>query len=361
MFNFFQKPFGLDISDFSIKIISLSGTIENPCLLALARTELPLGIFEDGKIFEKKELTKFLKKLILEPSFCQIKTRKFIFSLPESKSFTHIFNLPEGLKKEEISEFIKSQAVQIFPFNLAEIYLDFQIRNNEVLLVAAPKKIVNDYLEIFKKCQIRLLALEVESLSLGRALIRERGVILIADIGARMTNLSLFDEGELKLSISTPIAGNKFTQLISEKLKLLPSDAEKIKREIGLNPEERGGRIFLILQEAIQVLITDIRKIDDFFQKKTGRSIEKIILAGGSAKLPYLSEYLAENLEKEVKIADPWFKINTDILKTEEHFKEALEIEPILYSTVIGSALRGLEKNPKEVGINLLKELKFQS
>jgi len=83
-------------------------------------------------------------------------------------------------------------------------------------------------------------------------------------------------------------------------------------------------------------------------------NIEKIILAGGSAALPHLPEYLAENLEKPVAIGDPWVKINIDILKKKEYFEKALEVNPVFYSTVIGSALRGLSKDPAKEGINLL-------
>ena len=51
MFNFFQKKaFGLDISDYSIEIISLGGSIERPKLLAMGRTILEPGIVENGKI-----------------------------------------------------------------------------------------------------------------------------------------------------------------------------------------------------------------------------------------------------------------------------------------------------------------------
>ena len=71
--------------------------------------------------------------------------------------------------------------------------------------------------------------------------------------------------------------------------------------------------------------------------------------------LPHLPEYLSDNLEKEVTIGDPWQKINIDILKKKKYFKKALQVNPVLYSTVIGSALRGLAKNSQKAGINLLK------
>ncbi|MBZ9572526.1 type IV pilus assembly protein PilM [Patescibacteria group bacterium] len=355
MLNLFQKPFGLDISDYSIEVISLGGSIKNPKLQAMGRKILTPGIFKDGKILNKEDLKKILKNLIPSPQFGKIKTKKLIFSIPESKSFIHILELPKDLKKPEILKFIKSQASQTLPFSLTELYFDFQIKNFEVLLVAAPKNIVNDYLEVFKSCQLRPIALEVESMSLARALIKEeKEIILIADIGTRMTNFSLFDKKRLRLSISIPVAGNKFSQAISEELKIPLKEAEDLKRKVGLNPEIKEGRIFLILQKEIQKIIKEIKNIEKYFQRKEKKTIKKIILAGGSTALPNILEYLSENLEKEVIIPDPWVKINIDILKKKKYFKETLKINQIFYSTVIGLALRGLAKNPKKTGINLI-------
>lgn len=357
--NFYRKrALGLDISDYSIEIISLGGSIDNPKLLAMGRTVLEPGIVENSKILNKEKLITPLLKLIKNPKFGKIKTNKFIFSIPESKSFIHIFEIPENLEKKKILDFIKSQASQTFPFPLENLYLDFQIRDKEVLLVAAPKNIVQDYLDVFKKCRVSPLALEPESESLGRSLIEDKKeTILILDIGARTTIFSIFDEKGLRLSISNEIAGNRFTKKISEKLNISWEKAESLKKKAGLKPGIKGGRVFLILQKEIQTgIIEEIGKIEKYFQEKEQKSIKKIILAGGSAVLPRLSEYLAENLEKLVSIGDPWAKINIDILKKKEYFKEALEVNPVFYSTVIGSSLRGLAKNPSKAGINLIKK-----
>lgn len=366
MFNFFQKKAaGLDISDHSIEIISLQGSIENPRLLSLARRVLGAGIIEDGKIINKEELKKYLKELIEKPRFGRLATRKIVFSPPESRSFISIFKIPSNLKKEKESKEIEVRASQTIPYSLPELYYDYKIREGEggfkeVLFGAAPKKLVDDYLEIFKSCQLQPLILELESESLARALIQEKEPepILIADIGARTTNLSIFDPRGLRLSVSMPIAGNGFTRAIAEKLKISQEEAENLKKKIGLNPKKEKGRVFLILQKEISKIIGEINNVCQYFSKKERKEIKKIILAGGSSGLVYLSDYLGQNLAKEVKILDPWDKINIDILKKKEYFKKALEIRPILYSTVIGSALRRLLKKPTEAGLNLLSKTK---
>ncbi len=352
---FIKRPFGLNISDFSIELILLSGTFENPRLLAMGRKELPSGIVENGKIKDKEKLKNFLKEVILKPEFGKINSKRFIFSISELKSFIHSCKKPDS---ENILEFVKGKIKENFPFPLKELSFDFKIENENILIVALPKEIIQDYLEVFSECKIFPLVLETESLSLGRALISDRKVSLISDIGSKYSHFSLFDEKKLKLSVSLPIAGNTFTLSISKNLKISFNKAEKLKKEIGLNPEEKEGRVFLALQKEIQKLIAQIREIEDFYFKRSSKRIEKIILTGGSANLPYLKEYLKENLKKEILIGDPWEKIDINILRKKEYLKKALKINPYIYSAAIGSALRGLEKNFKESGINLLKEIK---
>jgi type IV pilus assembly protein PilM len=356
MFNLSQKPFGLDISDYSIEIVSLGGSIEKPSLLAMAGATLGPGVVEDSQILNKEKLKDALENLMKNPDFGRIKTKKLIFSIPESKTFVHIFKLPQGLNKQKEREFINSQAEKVFPYSLKELCLDFRISEKEVFLAAVPQNIINGFLEVFKSCQLQPLALDIESASLATALIDKRDVpVLIVDIGTRTSDFSVFNEKGLRISISFEVAGNSFTQVLSEKLKISFQEAEILKREIGLNPGPKQGKVFLILQKEIQAIIQQIREIGGYFWQKEGRKIEKIILAGGSAMLPHLPEYLSDNLEKEVTVGDPWQKINIDILKKKEYFKKALQINPVLYSTVVGSALRGLAKNPQKAGINLLK------
>ena len=365
-----SRPFGLDISDYSIEMVYFEGSKEKPKLFALGREILTPGIIKDGRILDKENLIKILNNLIFNSQFGQIKTRKLLFSLPESKSFIHDFELPKGLKQNEIPDFIKSQIVQTFPFPLNELYFDSKIKGNRVLLVAGQREIINQYLEAFKICKLQPVALENESFSWSRALIKPRseisllwgkekeGIVLIIDIGTETTNLVLFDGGEPILSFSIEIAGSHFTKVISKKLNIPPQKAEEIKKRVGLNPKLKEGKIFFILQKEILEIVEEIRKIDNYFQQKSGKKIEKIILIGGSSLLPFLPEYLSENLEKEVSIGNPFSKIDTSILKEKESLKDTFEIDSVFYSTAMGLALRGLEKNPRGTGINLIKDVK---
>lgn len=361
---FKTPPFGIDISDYSIELISLKGSFHNPYLFAMGRRVLKPGIVQDAKILNKGVLKKILLDLIKSPEFGKIKTNKFIFSLPESKTFTLIFKLPKDLTKKKELDFIKSKVDQNLPFKAEDLYLDFRINSlakqshgKEVFLVAAFKDIVNDYLELFKSLGLYPIIMETESESFGRSLIQDSGeAVLIVDIGARTTNFSIFDNKELRFSSTFEVAGNKFTECLINGLKISLNEAERLKKRNGLNPRGKKGRVFLILQKEIQAIVLEIRSIEKYFQKKENKEIKKIILTGGSAMLPLLPKYLEENLGKQIVIGEPWTRINIDVLRKKQYVKKALNVNPILYAVCIGSALRGLMKNSKQAGINLIKK-----
>ncbi|MBI4101602.1 MAG: pilus assembly protein PilM [Candidatus Nealsonbacteria bacterium] len=356
----FSKPaFGLDISDSSIEIVSLGGSLAKPRLLAMGRQALEPGIFINGKVFSKEGLKKSLKGLLENLKFGKLGTRQIVSALPESKSYLHIFEKPADLGKSEIPEYAQLKMKENFPYSPNELYSDFQIQGNKIILAASPKKVVDDYLEVFRDCDLEPLALEIESLSLSRSLLSGGPEnVLIIDLGARTAGFSVFQAGELGFGFSLEGAGDQFTQALSGKLGLTWNAAENLKKEVGLDPGFQEGKVFLVLQKELQPLVEQVGKISQFFQDRTGEKIGRIILAGGSSSLPNLPKYLAENFGLPVEIGDPWVKISIDLLRRREYLKEALEVNPILYSTVIGNALRGLEKNPEKAGLNLLPRSK---
>ena len=209
MLNIFQDLpiIGLDISDTSIKALLL----EKKRILAYSRIALEDGIVSDGKILKKEKLAEKLKQIVR-----QINVGWAILSLPESRIFVGDFS--------------------VIPWRSDEVYTD-KVGD---LRVSAPKKIVDEYVEACELAGIELVAIDVESLSLWRALVPEiqkpdnDNLMIILDIGTRVTTLSVFtNHGKLIGSITISIAGEHFTIAIQDKLNISREKAGSMKRSIG--------------------------------------------------------------------------------------------------------------------------------
>ena len=309
---FIKSTFGLDISDYSIEALQLK---KNGRILAFARVVLEPDIVKDGNILNKEKLGEKINQVI---SKAKIKSKRVVLSLPESKVFIHNFSGKKNIEQE---------AAKTIPWKTEQIYS--AIVND--FYVCVPRNIIDDYVEVLKKNNLKPVVFEIEAIALARALKAKE--CLIIDVGARTTNLSIFDKkGNIKLSGSVNKAGNHFTKAISEKLKVSLEKAKELKEKYGLDESKRSGRVMLILQKELQPIIEEIKKIIAFYPEK----ITKVLLVGGSAKMPKISNYFSSNLGLEVKIG------KSPILK-----------QSVLFNTVIGLALR----NPKK-GINLLPDQK---
>jgi type IV pilus assembly protein PilM len=223
-----------------------------------------------------------------------------------------------------------------------------------LLHVGTLKEVVDRYVEVMHLVGIEPIVLDIESASLGRTLLpasysekqqNKPTSSMIIDIGARTTNVSIFDSSRtLNLSVTIPIAGNHFTKAIAEELKKKDDEAEKLKRTFSLDDKETDNKILSILQAHLQKIIKEIQNAIKYYEDKVGNKIEQVILVGGSALLPKLDEHFMAKLERKVIIGNPLEKIlDTEVLDRKNS---------VLFANVIGLALRGV--GDISVGINLL-------
>ena len=353
-----RKIFGLDISDHSIEALILAKPLFGRTkAIAYARTILKGEIVKNGIIRKPEKLAEDIIKLLESAQPQPIKTPYCILSLPESQVFTTIFKLPAGLKRKEIKNTIPYKAEEVIPFKSSEVYFDFRTvmvegSTQEVFYVAVPIKVVESYAQVLEKIGLKPVAFDLESVSLARAVVdgsrKPDKAKLLMDIGARTTNLNIFDKKGIRQSLTIKIAGDRFTKAIMSKLNISSKQADELKMKIGFDPKKENGKVLLVLQNEFKRIIAETKKLVDYFQGQNQRQIGEIILAGGSSLLPKIDQYLADNLEIESRIGDPLIKINDP--------KELIKLKnkAILFANVIGLALRGISRNPAGGDINLL-------
>lgn len=375
MFNLFgkTKAFGLDISDYSIEVLEL---VSKSKIKTFGRIVLEEGLVQDGVILNKDALVEKIKEVVKK---AKIKSRRVILSLPESKAFAHIFKVPSNIDARDLENTLANEASKTIPLELDDIYWDFAETREpardglkSMLFVAVRRETVGSFLEVLERADLEPIVLEIESQALGRAILQPKSYFLalkeipiikekspvsgmvniIVDIGARTSNITVFgQDGALKFSSTVLAAGNRFTSALAEKFDIAWHDAEKLKKEYGLDTEKKlrifreegkireESEIMLVLQKELQPIIGEIKKIIEFYGGNA--NVREIFLAGGSSQMPKLIDYFSSNLDFKIRIG-------------KSLLADQLKGKSILYNTVIGLAQRSLEKNPEKAGINLL-------
>jgi len=352
MFKINSQSFGLDISDKFLRIIKLAKKGDNLMLKSFGKTKIPTGIVKEGEIKEPQKLAIIIKQAIKEINGEKIKTKYVTLSLPEEKSFLDVLKVPI-LGEEEIERTIKFEIENYIPLEIEEVYFDFQKiktkdkqkKYQEVLIAAAPKKIVNPYLETLEEAGLRPLALEIECLSTVRALVKKNvGIdpLLIIDIGEEKTSFIIFSEGSLRFTSTIPISSETLTVAISKNLKIKLDKAELLKSKEGLIGKKE---VFEAMIPCLTDLIEQIKNCLAYYlsrsvktkKSKFSKKLEKILICGSGANLKGLVNFLSSSLKIEVEIGNPWINI------LEEKIKEVPKLpfkKSLGYTTALGLALK---------------------
>ena len=352
--------FGLDISDFSIKIAQLKKKRNGFELKSANRFSIPEGIVQEGEIKNDKKLIEMLKKAINETKGDKIRTKYAVCSLPEQHAFLKVITFPK-MGINELREAIKWEAEANIPFSLDEVYFGWQIisprkENNhiDVLINAAPRKLVDKYLEVLRIAGIEPVVFEVESTAITRSLISKKSdakPVLIIDLGFNRTSFVIFSGNGTCFTNSTSLVSNKqMLEDIAQKLNIDFKKAQSLKFKVGLGGEKEEKEIFNALLPSLTKLSEKIKECVSFHKEYSTKNegcpgVNEIILCGGGANLKGLPEYLSSRLKIPVSLGNPW----TNILPEKNGEMDLKKIpiipydESLAYATVLGLAIRGAD------------------
>ena len=186
----------------------------------------------------------------------------------------------------------------------------------EILLVAVPKEVVTKYQRIAEAAKVVLTGLESESFSLNRSLVgNDPGTIMLVDFGARSANLTLIDRGFIYASHTVDLSGKEITKVIAQSLNVAPQRAEDLKKSLGVGETSEHKGIAQVVSPFVDKLAGEAGRMANLFLKKEGQKVEKIILTGGSANLPGLTEYLHHSLGVATALGNPFarLKVNSSL------------------------------------------------
>ena len=362
LFDLKPKTFGLDISDLSLKIAKLEKTGQGLELVSFGESPIKFGLLKEGEIRKEKELAKTIKEALSQATGEKIRERDVIASLPEEKAFLQVIQMPH-IPEEDMASAVIYEAENYIPLPIEEVYLDSQIispiENHldhcDVLIAALPKKIVDPYVSCLKLAGLRPRALEIESLSIARALVENEKTdspVLIIDLGAMRTSFIIYSGRSLRFTVSIPVSSHKFTEAISQTLKVDLEKAERLKIEHGLKVGTKEGKeIFEALIPSLTDLVEQIKKYLDFYQthdsscenlSAKNKGLNKILLCGGGSNLEGLSDFLSDELKMTVEFGNPWINI---LPKNQKIISKLSLAKSLSFTSALGLALRGVKEN----------------
>ncbi len=348
---------GLDVSERIFRLVEIrKGPFYRRSLRLHRYSEerLPDGLVVAGEFKKPDEVVARLKSLI-KKAYGRRAVRGAIVSLPETRTFIKVISVKKPEKAEDIPRAIIAEAELHIPTPINDLYIDWQHLEDpatiatgkpmSVTIGAAPKNVVDGFSAVLEAAGLIPVAFEIEAQAIVRSVVPrsedDKRSIGIIDFGATRSSLIVYDRGTIQFTVSIPLSGDVVTSRIAEALSVDTQEAERTKRQCGVDAHKCGTKMWKIMEPFMTEMADRILDAVEFYRDHfpNGRALDEIILCGGGANMARMDELLSELTKTPVRKADPWINI--------EAGRTPLPPEIILSSTTaVGLALRQLLPDP---------------
>ena len=355
---------GIDIGSSAIKVVEIKKKGGKTILETYGA--IALGPYDEqdvGRVtnLPVEKMAEALKEVLKQSG---VTATAGAFSVPVQSSLIFTIELPTSIKESEMATIIPTEARKYIPVPITEVSLDyFMLPHKEssfeemntsdnssavpqkpsdktsVLVVATQNDAISRYRSIVSQCSLSASFFEIEIFSSVRSNFEhELSPVLLMDLGASRTKLSIVEFGMVKSYHTVDRGGSSITDSISKSLSVPFSEAEKMKKDFGLfgNPSEKS--LADIIKVHIDYIFSETNNVLLEYEKRYNRIISKVIFTGGGALLKGLKEVAASNFKAEIEIGHPFDKVNAP-----EFLDKVLETMGPEFAVALGLALRKLQ------------------
>ncbi len=312
-----------------------------------ASVDLPRGAVHNGTVTDQAAVVKALRQLWRKGRFS---TRKVVIGLADGSVLTRQVDLP-WMPPDDFRAALRYQVSEALPVDLSTVELDYHLLGevertddhgqpvdvNRILIVAAATDAVTAEAEVARKARLQPMVADTIAFALIRAacggqLPQDDGVHAVADLGADQLTVAIHQGGQPRFvrTISS-LGGEVATTVLIERLHVSATDAERLKRESGLNgpapviasiaessvftdaasasghaANPRDAATVEALGAWATRVIGEVRNSLDYFQASDPSSpIQSLTLTGRSCLLTGMLERIASQIPLPVRTLDP--------------------------------------------------------
>ena len=309
---------GLDISSSSVKLVELGRDKDGNLVLERCAIEpLERGWITDGNVEKFEEVAEAMRRVVKKSG---TRTKNVAMALPPSAVITKKIILPGGLSEQELEVQVEAEANQYIPFSLDEVSLDFCVvgpsstssGDVEVLIAASRREKVQDRQGLAEAAGLKPIIIDVESYSsriaAGRLIqaLPNQGVdtmVALFEVGAFTTSMQVIRNDEVLYDRDQAFGGAQLTQLIVRQYGFSPEEAETKKRSGDLPEDYQSG----VLKPFVDSMAQEVaRALQFFFTSTPHNRVDYVMLAGGSAALPGLTDAVTMQTSFPCSLANPF-------------------------------------------------------
>jgi len=331
---------GLDIGSSNIKLVELKPEKDVYRLEKIALQPLPWGSVPQRGYIDLVSIGETLRILI---NAHKLKRKKVATSLAGHGVIVKRLVIPP-MSQKELEENLRIEAKKYIP-DVEEVVLDFHILSQaaevmDILLVAAKKEIINNYITILQELELEPAIIDVDAFALQNAFEinyphEVENVVALCDIGDSVTTINVVKNGECLFTRDVAIGGRFYTEELQKEMGIGYEEAESLKLSL---KDEKNPKVNKVINRVSRLISLEIAKSLDFFSASyPDEKINKVYITGGTTKVPGLKEIIEERLGITVDFFNPFNNLIVEANKFP--FDYLKEIAPFS-AVAVGLALR---------------------
>jgi type IV pilus assembly protein PilM len=312
---------GLDIGSHSIKLVEVEDTKKGKILKSFGMIGLPQDAIVEGAIKEMEIVSSAIKTLY---KHLKVKNKNVVTSISGYSVIVKKITIQKR-GEAELEATIQDEAEQYIPFDINDVNLDYEVLSSsddkdqqrkeakedrglmDVMLVAAKKDIVEDYVSLLHLTGLSPAILDVDAFALQNAFESASqemsGCYAIVNVGAEELGINAIKNGASIFTRDSSYGGYQINEAIMSKFGVSYEEAEKIK--LGGTKIESKEKETLedVFTSVVSGWVNEIKRALDFLTTTyPDESIEKIFVSGGSCRIPGFQRYL--EIETEIPVVE---------------------------------------------------------
>jgi len=339
---------GLDIGSHAVKICEFTGGGDVLRLARVGSARLPEGAVEDGVLQDSEAVGRAVKALVANLG---VKNKNVAISMSGYSVIVKKITLA-AMSEDELDEHIQTEAEQYIPFDIDDVYLDYQTvggadeetGQTDVMLVAAKKDVVDGYIDMLAGAGLRVVVVDVDAFALENACEMadgEGGNVALIDIGATKMSINIIANGASILARDVVMGSAEITRGVANRLGVEPDSAEALKVGAAAPDEGRLPQMEEVFVDVCSQWVLEIKKALDFYVSGyPDDPVGRLILSGGGAKIKGLTSFLAEETGIATTMLDPFAKVEVDARKIDPDYLQQIAPEMAIAA---GLAMRAVE------------------
>jgi type IV pilus assembly protein PilM len=314
---------GLDIGSSSVKLVQLKERKGGYALLAWGQAQLPPEAIVDGALMNSSAIVDAIRGLLADQ---RVKSKEVAIGVRGHSVIIKKIQLPR-MTQDELDESIQWEAEQYIPFDVKDVNIDTQILTPQgdgagqmdVLLVAAKKDMINDYTSVCAEAGLTVTVVDVDAFAVQNAYEANYEpapgeTVVLINVGAAVSNINIIANGVTTFTRDITMGGNAFTEEIQKQLNISYDEAEALK--VGGQGETDAvvpQEVERVIQGVADQMAGEIQRSLDFYAATAADArIARVLLSGGTARIPALFKVIEARAGVPVELLNPFKAIDID-------------------------------------------------